>query len=70
MKRIKKLTLNELEEYFDVLSEDECRNIIGGWYCFSYCLDYLGIPGEYFNLYYGAYMAVLNMQVELTGNMH
>lgn len=54
MKKIQRLTLDELESCFEILSEEECRNAIGGWCCFSYCLDYLGESGNYFNLYYGA----------------
>jgi natural product precursor len=52
MKKIQKLKFNELRESFPVLTEEQLREIFGGWYCFSSCLDYLGVPGSMFNHYY------------------
>jgi natural product precursor len=52
MKKLKKLKLNELRDFLPVLTEGQLRDIFGGWYCFSACLDYLGVSGAMFNHYY------------------
>jgi natural product precursor len=52
MKKIEKLRFNEVKDYFPVLTEDQLREIFGGWYCFSACLAYLGVSGAMFNHYY------------------
>lgn len=53
MKKIEKLKFSNLEREFPVISEDKLREILGGFYCFAACLNYLGQSGTYFEYYYG-----------------
>ena len=52
MKKRSRLTLNEMNMAFVALTEEEQRSFVGGWYCFSYCLNYMGLDGDSFNQYY------------------
>jgi natural product precursor len=52
MKKIQKLKFNGLKAFFPILTEEQLREIFGGWNCFSYCLNYFGAPGSMFEHYY------------------
>lgn len=52
MKKIEKLKIDELSTRFVLLTEDEIAEIMGGWYCFSYCMNFLGQDGDRFESYY------------------
>ena len=52
MKTIKKLKIDVLCKKFIPLTDDEIRKLMGGWYCFSYCMNYIGTDGARFEHYY------------------
>jgi hypothetical protein len=52
MKKISKLEICRLKNELSPLSEDQLRKIMGGWYCFLNCLDYLGMSGSMYGYYY------------------
>ena len=52
MKTIKKLKIDELCEKFVPLTNEEIRKLMGGWYCFAYCMNYIGVDGARFEHYY------------------
>ena len=52
MKKIRKLRIDDLCKRFIPLTEDEIKEMMGGWYCFSYCMNYIGADGNSFQHYY------------------
>jgi hypothetical protein len=52
MKKIEKLKIDDLCKRFIPLTEDEIKEMMGGWYCFSYCMNYIGADGNLFQHYY------------------